>query len=211
MSEAQKTIFFDFDGVMVDSFALAFQTMKTFFPDPAFTESFFRDLFEGNFYTSVQKAKVDMRSFNQESFFEIYLPKLFTLPPVSGIDSVIKELSSVYRLSIITSALTQPVREWLEKNNLHVFFDDVLGADIEKSKTKKMEMLFEKYHIQQSDCLFITDTIGDILEANQVHVHSIAVTYGFHARENLLHGKPVSIVDQPQELPQAVSDFFKTV
>ena len=61
-------------------------------------------------------------------------------------------------------------------------------------------MLFEKYDLKPDDCVFITDTLGDILEAKKVNVRSIAVTFGFHDQERLKRGEPLHLVSDFAEI-----------
>ncbi len=49
-----------------------------------------------------------------------------------------------------------------------------------KSKVEKFRMMEEKYGVRKNDMLFITDTLGDIREADKAGVPTIAVTWGAH-------------------------------
>ena len=55
-------------------------------------------------------------------------------------------------------------------------------------------MLFDKYNLTSDDCIFVTDTVGDILEANKVNLRSIAVTCGFHEKERLEKVNPFVLI-----------------
>jgi phosphoglycolate phosphatase len=61
-------------------------------------------------------------------------------------------------------------------------------------------MTFDKYGIGAEDCLFITDTLGDIKEAHHMKVPTVAVTWGYQSIETLKKGAPPRIVNTPQEL-----------
>ena len=47
---------------------------------------------------------------------------------------------------------------------------------------------------------FITDTLGDIKEANKVGIESIGITWGYQDKAKLQKGNPKKIVDTPTEL-----------
>ena len=68
-------------------------------------------------------------------------------------------------------------------------------------------MVFDEYKIGYKDCIFVTDTLGDIKEAIKCNVQSIAVTWGFQPKERLLKGNPYAIVETPEELFAAISDW----
>ena len=87
-------------------------------------------------------------------------------------------------------------------------FLKVLGSDIHTSKVEKMKFLLGEYQLSAQDCIFITDTLGDIREAAHVSIQTIGVTWGFHDRQTLLSGDPYRIVDEPSEIPKMISDYF---
>ena len=80
------------------------------------------------------------------------------------------------------------------------YFKEILGLKKHKSKVKKFEYLFQTYKLKSEDCIFITDTLGDILEGNKVNVRTIAVDFGFHEKERLEKGNPFKIISSFEEL-----------
>jgi phosphoglycolate phosphatase len=46
----------------------------------------------------------------------------------------------------------------------------------------------------------VGDTVGDIVEARQAGVPSVAVTWGWHSEERLLAASPDVVAHDPQEL-----------
>jgi phosphoglycolate phosphatase-like HAD superfamily hydrolase len=75
-----------------------------------------------------------------------------------------------------------------------------MGNDVHKSKIAKIEMALDKYRIDANDCLFITDTLGDIKEAHHMKVPTVAVTWGYQSIETLAKGNPSRIVNTSQKL-----------
>lgn len=203
-----KFVLFDFDGVIADSFGAAFETVQTMCP--AITPADYQKRFEGNIYEVAHGETFHNESCKHDlNWFDIYIPKLRGKTTVfPGMKEVVHALEKEYVLVIISSTLTFPIEEFLRANNLETHFDWVLGSDVHKSKTEKMNMVFEKYHISGSDCVFITDTLGDIREAEKTHIPSIAVTWGFHMEETLAKGKPYALVHMPEELAAAVASHF---
>lgn len=59
------------------------------------------------------------------------------------------------------------------------------------------------------DAVFITDTLGDIREARECDIDSIAVTWGFHERKTLEKGNPIVIVSDPRELFVEIDNVLK--
>ena len=78
----------------------------------------------------------------------------------------------------------------------------------EKSKVKKIERIKE----ENPNALFyyIGDTSGDIKEGQKAGVTTVAVTWGFHEKENLEKENPDHIVDTPIELVKLFKSMDKS-
>ncbi|MBI5470513.1 HAD hydrolase-like protein [Candidatus Kaiserbacteria bacterium] len=196
-------IFFDFDGVIADSFALSFETSLKV--RPGTSEEEYRSAFEGNIYEWVRKiahrasANIDFmteyeREMHRIDFFEV--------------ENVIPELAVRYLLTIVSSTKTSFIQHFLEREKLSHCFSDILGADVHESKHQKIQDLLAKYSVAPEKSIMITDTTGDIREARMAGVDSIGVSWGFHSTDTLAKAEPVVIVSEPSELPQVVAKYF---
>ena len=206
----KKIILFDFDGVITDSYSVAFKTSQFF--DPSLTEEKHKERFKGNVNEAVVENKdrlpIEIRNIQ---FFDLYVPEFLKCPVFPGMLDVIKKLSENYILIIVSSTISSPIREYLIEHNVLNYFSEVMGNDIHHSKVEKIKMVFEKYGVAPEDCLFITDTVGDLCEANKTGVNAIAVTWGFHNLETLIEGNPIAFVDKPVDLPIRVDEYFNSV
>lgn len=204
-------ILFDFDGVIADSFGPAFEISKMICPH--LTEDVYKKRFEGNINDWEEPINGHTKECrNDVDFFAKYIPRLEKdVKLVPGIKKIITELQKHYELIVISSTITSPIQKFLEKNNLASAFIQIMGNDVHKSKVEKMKMVLEKYRIASKNCVFITDTLGDMREAEKMTIGTIGITWGFHAEDTLLLGKPFRLVKKPNDLPEAVSDYFKTL
>ena len=206
MMPHKNFVLFDFDGVIADSFSLAFDVARTF--NPELDEAAYKRLFEGNVYESIKRLNGG-RPVNSEEYFALFEPRfLKETRLVEGMPRVISDLSKSYVLSIISSTLSAPIQQFLELYNIAGHFSDVLGMDVHTSKVEKIRMVFAKYVTDADSCVFITDTLGDMHEAKEHGMGAIAVSWGFHSHETLEKGIPFRIVDRPDELPDAIADYF---
>jgi len=207
MKDNAKTILFDFDGVIVDSFQPAFEVSRMLRPWMNFTENDYRKCFEGNVYEEF--LKIDKKQeVTDKQFFKIYIPRLFQLPVIKGIPKTLKMLSKKYRLIIISSTISSPISEWLDRHGLAEYFSEIMGGDVRKIKLEKIKMIFEKYGINSDDCVFITDTLGDLREAKNAGLNCLVVTYGFHSKDTLKKGNPVGFIKTPQDIPIEVEKYW---
>lgn len=205
-----KFVFFDFDGVIADTWHVAFETGKAICPD--MTEEDNRRKFEGNVNDWFQsrfghsdKCRHDL------DWWEIYLPLFEKAHPFPGSIRAVQDIGEKYRMAVISSTISSPIMEFLQKYDAAQYFDDILGNDIHASKVEKMNMLFERYSLTKDHCVFVTDTLGDMREAEKVGVGTIGVSWGFHEHERLQKGNPFKIVDHPHELSVAVEGYFSSV
>ena len=204
----EESIFFDFDGVIADSFKVAFDVHKSVFTD--MTENDYRQILEGNVNDWNWSERLAATGYKGSyNFFDHYLPKMREeVKLFDGMDGVIKNLAQEYNLFIISSSITHAIQEFLEKYDLADYFIEIMGNDVHHSKVEKMNTIFSKYDIEPSHCVFVADTLGDIREAEQADVGAIGVTWGFNKREQLEKGKYFRIVEQPIDIQLAIVDYF---
>ena len=202
-----RFIFFDFDGVIADSFAVALDVHKIICPD--MTEDDYRKMFEGNVNDWESAVSHNENCRHDIDWFATYVPRMTNeVRPIEGIGSVIAELAKLYQLIIISSTITSPIHEFMQKFDLAHHFVEIMGNDVHASKVEKIKMVFAKYGTSPERCVFITDTLGDMKEATQAGVGSIVVSWGFNKLGILAKGDPFRIVHQPHEIPSTVSEYF---
>lgn len=202
----KKYILFDFDGVIVDSLDLAFSINRQ---DKAadYTVNDYIQLFRGNIYSHFKKDNDEQPKKSKPDFFSQYEPGMMKLNCIAGMPEVIKNLASGYTLIIISSTLRTIIEKFLEKHNLLEYFTAVLGPEVEKDKTKKIQMVFDDYKTNANNCLFITDTLGDVKEAGKVDVRCIGVTWGYHPKDIIAEGNPYAFAHSPKELSDLISNW----
>ena len=200
-------ILFDFDGVIADSFQAAYDVANMMCPH--LTEDEHRRRFEGNFHDWEEPVDRHTKDCREDvDFFEEYVPRLQKSGIFSGMKEVIAELAQRYTLIIVSSTITSPIQDYLDTHDLSKYFSWVMGADVHKSKVEKIKMVFEKYSIGPANCIFITDTLGDMREAEKTDMGAIGVTWGFHKLETLEQGEPFRLVETPSALAVAIADYF---
>jgi len=209
MTMDNRFLLIDFDGVVVDSLHIGWEINHSFRPE--MTKEQYLSLFEGNIYEKfdeIDKGSNEDREEDQK-FFELYAERILDEPPIKDIVEVFAKLNEDHTLIVISSSINAPIERYLEEHNIRHAFDAVMGADVHKSKREKMRMVFEKYGTSAKNCVFITDTLGDMREAHAMGVGSIAVSWGFHPHETLEKGVPFRIIDRADELPDTIEDYFK--
>jgi phosphoglycolate phosphatase-like HAD superfamily hydrolase len=196
MTKKIRSIIFDFDGVLMDSTQTLFNTTKHFLPE--FTEEELHDVFKENAHNHPTTKEIFSK--HHDEFQQRFLDETKASHFFDGAKELIEKLENNYQLFINTSAPTHNVVEFLKLIGKEHSFEKVYGADIETSKVKKFEMIVNKYNLKKEECLFITDTLGDLRESKIAEIKSIAVTWGVHFRNTLEQGESIAIVDTFEEL-----------
>ena len=197
-------LLFDFDGVIIDSFGILYQSALEAYPDLGTIEEY-RRLFEGNIYTSAEDKKGNKDTITIEHpVFSRYIPRMLDRPPVHGMVPLLHEITETTSAVVVSSCLTESIKEYSHRYGLPNAFGAIYGADVEKSKERKMHLALTAYDRQPHEAVMITDTLGDLREAANVGVPTIAVTWGFHSQETLERGNPNHIVHSPDELRRAI-------
>ena len=199
-----KAIVFDFDGVLADTYEMNLQLAKDFDEYGInTTEQTFKDAHKGNVYEGVKTPfstgeTVEYLQAQKERFQKEHL-----LP----LKHLLEELCKRFQLFIISSTIDHNLLHFLKIDNYHVYFEKIYGGTVHKSKKKKFEMLFSEYGVSAQECLFVTDTVGDIREGKAVGVASIAVTWGYHDTEDLHAEEPYAVVDTEYKLLEAINRY----
>jgi phosphoglycolate phosphatase len=195
---------FDFDGVLADSLdlyseAVARCLLRIGTPIVKNREDYLA-LFEGNFYESMVAKGVDLVAFAGAA--KEILPGIDydAMKPFDGLIPVLEALQKDHLLAVISSNGSRTIRRMLERFGFDPYFQEVFGSDFLFSKKDKIEHALSKYGIDHERTFYIGDTTGDILEAREAGVRTVAVTWGWHSREKLVAVHPDFLVDKPEDL-----------
>ena len=207
-------VFFDYDGVMVDSlepetayFKEACQEVNV---DNVKDSSDMARLSEGNFFDNLHAEGVSREDI--QKIMKIYagiktdgryVPEAFL-----EIFALLKKVSERFPVYIITSNVSATVEDRLKEFGV-TEVKDVLGADKETSKEKKLTSIMAQYPGERT--LFIGDTKGDMVESAAVGVDvRLGVTWGWQAPATVLAGDPDYWFNERGHLIAWFDGFMKT-
>lgn len=123
-------------------------------------------------------------------------------PPAifDGLSEVIKHLSSMHKIAIVTTNTSQNVHAFLIKHGLDSLVHAVYGVDTPGSKAQKISIARERF-VENGEAVFmIGDALSDVRAAKEAGVTSIAVTWGHQSLETLLRGEPDHVAHTPNTL-----------
>ncbi len=205
-------IIFDFDGVLADSFealykinALAFRAQGK-----KLTKTQYRNFFINDFNEGVKKFCGDEKKYEKLTNFrkkikEKYYNDVKLFPHTKPLIRRLKKQKN--SLGIISVTSEDLVKMLLNKSGLDNYFDFILSsAGASKAEILKQVILSNGYKISES--YFVTDTFNDICYGKKAGLQTIAVLWGFNAKELLLKGKPDFILKNCEEIFSIINNHY---
>lgn len=201
-----RILIFDFDGVLADSLA----------PMLSYAGQVCLEL--GYQCTPTQKDLeiLDRMEFSEygrqlgipeekiETFvtrnFELFSRREEPLAITPGIESVIRELSRIAILVVITGNSCKVVGKFLDTYGLQDEFQTVLGAEDDGNRVEKILKVISLTGESFGEVYMIGDAVSDIRAARKAGIKSIAIGWGHQSKEKLITENPDILVDQPEDL-----------
>lgn len=198
----KKLLIFDFDGVLENTFDWNYQVACKRYKD--LNKEDYRTWFDGNIYEHpIVRASGPM---NVIEYFEEYKKGFIGRVINPEFKEMLFALRPHHHLVIISSIDDDIINPYLRENQIDNLFEEVWGIRKKTSKVEKFKDFLSLYNLTKEECYFITDTLGDIKEANRVGIESIGITWGYQNKERLQTGNPIKIVDSPKELVAFLSN-----
>jgi phosphoglycolate phosphatase len=175
------------------------------------TEEIHKELLNGNIPEEIKKLtipKVQLTDEEKAIRRSEYSKNKLAMPLYEGIKELLIDLHTAgYILTINTSAYERNCLPLLEQENLLELFDFLATSEVSESKVEKFNMIKEKYGVTVGEMIFVTDTLGDLREAERAGIPTICVTWGAHNEDYFTrepHANLVGIVNSMSELKKAI-------
>jgi len=126
---------------------------------------------------------------------------------VPGVEETLKELRSVFPMSVVSARGGRSTQIFLEQFNLSPFFRAVATAQTcEYTKPHPHPIIWaaEQMNVQPEECLMIGDTIVDIRAAKAAGAQSVGVLCGFGQEAELREAGADLILESTALLPQVL-------
>lgn len=207
-----RTIIFDFDGTIADSFKLAVDIFNELMKrDRAVTAKEVealrglpsREIIKKLGIPWYRLAYLAMRS------RRIVHSRLDEVKPFLAIGPILHELHAQgHQLFVVSSNDSQNIDRFLTDHDMRQFFDKIYGNVGIFSKAKVLRKITREQSVGKLDCVYIGDEVRDVHAAQKVGMPVIAVTWGYNREKPLKDARPQLIVRKPQELIEACNSSF---
>jgi len=206
---APKTILFDFDGTLADSFAIAVGIFNQLSG-----EFGYRPVREEEIPAARKMgARQVMQEFGiratvmpalAQRGLRLLHARIQDIEPFAGIPEILAELKSQgHRLGILTSNSKDNVTAFLQRHDLEIF-EFICSSSRLFGKAREIRRLLKEHKISPQDVVFIGDECRDIEAGHKAGIQMIAVTWGYNTPEALAALRPALMVDHPEEIPAQI-------
>ncbi|MEK7152636.1 MAG: HAD hydrolase-like protein [Patescibacteria group bacterium] len=201
-----KTLIFDFDGTLVDSFELVVDVAYELTGAPRLGEGQIRTLRRLPLLTAVHRLGV--RWWSIPKLLVMARPRMYRrmheVKPFPGIPELLSELHKAgYHMLIMSSNREQNVRACLRAHDLEHYFDGVYHGSV-FHKVHGLKRVVKRNKLQRDSAYYIGNEALDVRSAKKVGIPAIAVTWSGQDKARLEASKPLALVSDPQEILNVV-------
>ena len=211
MIDSKKTIIFDLDGTLIDSFDDVFYSMNYALKACGFSEltkEDIRQLIGPDLAISISK-KINSADFSYDVFIKHYRD-FYTKSNTHytelypDVELVLESLMKKgMQLAVLTNKSEDQSKFILKKLGVAHYFAIIAGPDtynVAKPNIEGIISLCRDLAVKKDDVAFVGDTEIDLLTAQEANLTSVAVTYGYRSKEELLKYSPTFFIDTLPEL-----------
>lgn len=214
--QPMKTIIFDFDGTIADSFDTVFAISNRLADEFGYPPTPLEDVNALKNLSSreiLKQSKIPLFKlpfllrrlrveFNQE---------IAGLQPIPGIPEALLELKRQgHHLGIVTSNSRQNVIAFLEAQGMRDLFDFIDSGLTLFGKGRIIQKILRQKQIDPATVVYVGDETRDVEAARKIGIKVIAVCWGFNSCEILAAQKPDFVVLSPMELATS-TDFSRNL
>jgi phosphoglycolate phosphatase-like HAD superfamily hydrolase len=199
-------LIFDFDGVLADTRPFMLQTAGEICtqlgypctPTPADQEALEAMSFDNlGRQLGIPEEKVPEFTRRNLIAFNTH-PE--PMPAFNGIEQVIPQLATRFRLGLVTGNGEGVVRKYLEYHGLKSYFEVVLSLEEPGSRVEKIQRILATLGNGTGRAYMIGDAVSDIHAARQAGISSVAVAWGHQSLSKLRKAEPDIIIEKPADL-----------
>lgn len=180
-----RTIIFDFDGVIIESFDIKTQAFRELFKAYPHHLDEIVEYHQQNggvsrykkfkyIYSNILKQPLDEPTYIElgEKFSKLVVEEVKKCPYVPGALEFIRQKSKKLELFIASGTPEDELRSIVAARGISEYFKGIYGSPATKSEI--IQEILSKENIKKKDAIFIGDTITDYNEASKIGVQFIA-------------------------------------
>lgn len=204
-----KTVIFDFDGTLADTFDFLLKTFNQIAPDynlPQIPDSQINNLKDLSAKELLQKyplSPLKLLKFSTHIRSEL-TKNIQNIKPFDGITQTLKTLkTSQIKIGIVTSNSKENVELFLRNNQIKEI-DFIYSEKNLFGKGKVLTNLIRKNKLNKNEMVYVGDEVRDIEAAQKAGIKIISVTWGLNSKSRLQKSDPDYLISKPSQILEAV-------
>lgn len=215
-----ETIFFDFDGVIVESVNLKTEAFAVLFKDEKknnikkIIEYHLRNTGVSRFdkfkyiYKEILKRQLDEGDFNRlcDTFASLVVENVILAPYVKGAEDFLRQNFNLYRYFLVSATPQEEIEKIVERRRIAGYFGNIFGAP--RKKSDAVRDTIKKLGIGPEKTLYVGDAKSDYLAAKENGTHFVA---RIHNNEQIFTGLTCLKISDLTELSGAIKSICKNI
>lgn len=203
-----KAVVFDFDGTVADSLLgvlAVYERAHT--RNVPFTTEDVQGFRNKSLYTIARELKIPIYKLVWLLLFgrKAFRDHIDKVQVYDGLGDLIKRLyKKEVRVYVLSLNRPDSIHDFLRMHKLDVYVRAVYGKAFVLNKAPKLRMMMQQEGLQRTEVCYVGDQTIDVDSARRAGVMSIAVSWGYAAREKLARHNPDHIVDDAAELAKVL-------
>ena len=182
-----QALFFDFDGVIVDSTYTKTEGFRTLFDeygDEAVTKIVEYHQQHGGIsrvekieyaHRNILKKPLSKEDLDRlsDKYSELVVERVIGAEWVAGANEFLDEMHGKLPIYVISGTPETELRYVLEQRSMSFYFQEILGSPIRKPE--HIRNLLRKYNLNPSQCVFVGDALTDYNAALETGLHFVGI------------------------------------
>lgn len=199
-----KTLIFDFDGTIADSFETLLGVFEDITGRPQkLTAKEIQDLRGKSLreiirYLKIKHWQLPRLILKAKRMIAI---KMTDIETFDGMPEALDQLQrDGHRMFILSTNGSENISKFLKNAELEDYFAKIYGDIGLRSKSSALKKIMKKAKLNPVDCVYIGDEVRDIEAAKKAGVTSVGVAWGFNNSRAIKNAAPDFVAERPKDL-----------
>ncbi len=202
----KRTIIFDFDGTIANTFEhyiTIYNAHADEYKLPKATPEILKKARQKSAWEIAKYLKIPpwRVPFLVNAFLKVAQKTIGRVKPCAGIPQILEKLDKRgCSLGIVSSNRKANITAFLKANRLDQYFGFIHSETNIFGKDKVLKHVLKTYSLNPKKVLYVGDEVRDIEACRKVGIKMAAVTWGFNTEDLLKKNKPDFLFNQPDDL-----------
>ena len=204
-----KTLIFDFDGTIADSFPVIWKIIDTLLVEnkqPKLTEKQRKTLKNMSPREIIKEFQIPIIKlpFLLAKGIVLINKEIQNISPIAGVGPVLKKLQQKgLNLGLLSSNSLTNLQLFLKNQQLEVF-NFIASENNLFGKDKALKKILHQHNLKIEETIYLGDEVRDIEACKKIGLKTAAVTWGFNTKNKLNAMQPDYLLEKPEEIMKIV-------